>query len=106
MGSPSTEKTNLRKMVVATVTVPAAGSTVASLINASLAAAGVSDDLVAGWWVNPVLANGSTDRPLITANGSPYKAGVEVNPPTCDTSVILASPGGDQANVVIEVYIK
>ena len=104
--TPSTEKTNLRKLVVATVTVLTTGSTVSALIGTALAAAGESDSLVAGWWINPCLADGVTDRPLVTVNGSPYRAGVEVNPPVLDTSVIVAAPGGNQANVVIEVYLK
>lgn len=103
--NPSTEKTNLRKLVVATVTVLAAGSTVEALIGTALAAAGESNSLVAGWWINPKLANGSTDRPLVFINGSPYAAGVEVNPPVLDTTVIV-SAASNQANVVIEVYLK
>lgn len=104
--NPSTEKTNLRRLVVATVTVLTAGSTVSALIATALAAAGEGESSVAGWWINPKLSDGTTDRPLVTINGSPYAAGVEVNPPVLDTTVVVAAPGGNQANVVIEVYLK
>lgn len=109
----STEKTSVRRLLVATVNIPVAASavTLASLINSFLTANSEDITFVVGFKVTSKLSDKVTDRPAIVIGHSVaqcisfYDVAVECFPPVVDTSIYIGAPVAI-TGAVVEIYLK
>jgi hypothetical protein len=114
MSNPSSQLVSVRRLIAASVTIPAVASAVsiASLVASALSTAGESDTQVVGWRISDHLADRTTKRPAVCIGHtvatciSAYAQDVEVFPPVCDTEVVVGGIAGAITGAVIEVYLK
>lgn len=109
----STEKTSVRRLLVATVNIPVASSavTLASLISSFLTANDEAIESVVGFKFTSKLNDKATDRPAIVIGHSVaqclsfYDVAVECFPPVVDTSIRVGAPVAI-TGAVLEIYLK